>query len=132
LIPDGSSFGSISAFQQLVNAGQAEDMFAMCINQTNGGVLTLGGVDSSLYSGEVQWTRRGAGFGYRILVTSVSVNDQQLDLSSHQHGHQALASMKATIIDSGTNVWLTPTALFQNIQHQVQSFCPFPVEGRPP
>lgn len=129
LIPDGSSFGSISAFQQLVNAGQAENIFAMCINQTRGGVLTLGGVDSSLYEGDIQWTRRAPGFGYRIMITSVSVNGEKVDVLSHLHGARALDSMKATIIDSGTNVWLTPTALFENIQKQLQSFCPFPVQG---
>jgi len=46
---------AVPPFQELVNNHQMENIFAMCFTQ-EAGVLTLGGLDDSLYTGDFQWT----------------------------------------------------------------------------
>ncbi len=36
-----SSWGGVSPFKALVEAGQVEDVLAMCLNADNGGIITL-------------------------------------------------------------------------------------------
>jgi len=120
-IPGASSFRGTSAFQRLVDLGKYQNIFAMCLNPYHGGVLTLGGIDSNLQSGEFEYTPLEDGLGYTVEQKAILVNG--IDIG--------VAPIHSTIVDSGTNVLLQPSQHFSALQGYFQStFCPsFPIDG---
>jgi len=116
-----SSFGGISAFERLVEANNLDNVFAMCLNATHGGVLSLGGTDSSLYTGQLQYTPFIDSFLFSIIIETISINKQQM----------IIPDSITTVVDSGTNIWLLSELYFQNLVSLFQKqLCPgFSVPG---
>jgi len=116
-----SSFGGISAFQRMVDLGKYPDIFAMCLNPYNGGVLTLGGTDPSLQTGNFGYSPLTVGLGYSLKMSDILVAGKSV----------GVVGTHPIIIDSGTNVLLQPSEHFSLIYRYFQSsLCPgFPVEG---
>lgn len=105
--------GEANTFQQLYAAGGLEsDLFAMCFQagKVSNGSFTAGGLDSRLYTGEVQWTPNpsaGNGF-YGLQHTSQGITiDGQVVAGTA--GAQA-------IVDSGTNILLLVETQFNALK----------------
>ena len=71
-------------FSELVAAGQyAQNVFGMCLFATEGqasnGTINFGGVDTSLYTGEIQWTQNTDGQEFYVRSTAhPSIHQEQL------------------------------------------------------
>jgi hypothetical protein len=126
-ISDGSSsYGGKSAFQTLADAGLYTNMFAICLNASLGGQITLGGYDDSLMAGDFQYTALLKSEPYyavkfqHLLVGSNSVKTDQ----------------SAMIIDSGTNTLLVDTLNYNGVKGElISTLCPSftgPVSAFPP
>lgn len=111
-IPYASSWGGQSLFQTLADDGEVDNVYAMCMNATNGGVITLGGVDDSLRTGDFMWTPQTDHFGYTIKLLDIEVGGQS----------QGIAPLTSNlIVDSGTNVLLQRTGNFLRIKNAIIS-----------
>eukprot|EP00010_Vexillifera_abyssalis_P001718 CAMPEP_0201552554 /NCGR_PEP_ID=MMETSP0173_2-20130828/16782_1 /ASSEMBLY_ACC=CAM_ASM_000268 /TAXON_ID=218659 /ORGANISM="Vexillifera sp., Strain DIVA3 564/2" /LENGTH=392 /DNA_ID=CAMNT_0047963055 /DNA_START=118 /DNA_END=1295 /DNA_ORIENTATION=- len=110
--PGSSSFGYHSVFQALVDAGLVENVFSMCFNEKNGGVLTFGGYDKSLMDGDIMWSPQTSNRAYEQHLVDVSVNGKRLHVPSGN-----------IIIDSGTNVLLQPHDAFNAITKAISEPC---------
>jgi len=115
-IPDGSSsYGGISAFETLVQAGLYSNQFAICLNASVGGHITLGGYDTSFMSGDFQYTPLLKSEPYYAVA-----------FSNLQVGSAVIRTdQKTMIIDSGTNTLLVDTENFNGVKTQlISTLCP--------
>eukprot|EP01094_Clydonella_sp_ATCC50884_P014066 TRINITY_DN2441_c0_g1_i1.p2 TRINITY_DN2441_c0_g1~~TRINITY_DN2441_c0_g1_i1.p2 ORF type:complete len:459 (-),score=144.92 TRINITY_DN2441_c0_g1_i1:38-1414(-) len=127
----GSSFRGTSPFQSLVNSGQIADQFAMCLHADDGGVLTLGGADMKYASGEFEYTPLVKSLGgyvlYVIKMTDILVGGASIGVEPSVYARNGFGG---TVVDSGTNVLLLPSAAFAGIKKTVQAaMCPSSVPG---
>jgi hypothetical protein len=114
-IPYASSWNGQSPFQTLVDDGEIANIYAMCMSPNDGGVITLGGVDDTLRSGDFQYTPQVPGFAYEIKLLNLQVGSQLLGVG---------AFTSKLIIDSGTNVLLQRHQNFVRIQSAlIQQMC---------
>jgi len=106
-----SSVNAVPVFEALVKAGLVKNIFAFCINQ-HGGVLTLGGVDSNLYSGQIAYlpnTMAGAAYGVSLTALQVSTHTIQIGADA--------------ILDSGTTRIIFPSALYASFGSRLAESC---------
>jgi len=110
----GSSWGGDPPFQRLVQEGVVDDIYAMCMKPNAGGVLTLGGIDSTLYTGSFVYTPLKKYFNQYVLfvldVTDIQVNSKSIGVSSVVYSQDG--TMGGCVLDSGTNVILFPTPIY--------------------
>eukprot|EP01092_Planopodium_desertum_P008942 TRINITY_DN380_c0_g1_i4.p1 TRINITY_DN380_c0_g1~~TRINITY_DN380_c0_g1_i4.p1 ORF type:complete len:444 (-),score=31.81 TRINITY_DN380_c0_g1_i4:55-1242(-) len=117
-----SGFNATPAFQALVNAGQLADVFSICLNQ-NSGILTLGGIDTTLYTGQIGWEpilklNSDGQYGLYIFhMQDFQVNGVSVGINSTVYNEVAMA------IDSGTNGWLLPTPAFKTMTILIEQSC---------
>ena len=111
--PGSSAFGYHSLFQALVAAGvYSSNVFALCLTPFSGGVLTLGGLDPSLYAAApIPWTPLVSTTSYTLTLAGLSVGGQ---------GLQGVPSGRV-IIDSGTNNLLLDDARFTAVTRAIQA-----------
>jgi cathepsin D len=110
-----TSFGGESVFQRLVDADLVENVFSICLNSHNGGIITLGGSDPSLYTAPFQYSPLVAGQGYETPLEKVVVGNSTASEPININ----------IIIDSGTNVLLLPNKAYQNVKDQFTGLlCP--------
>jgi len=112
--------GAASVISQLHSAGDLdEDLWALCIlpgGTTSNGTITLGGVPSDLYHGQIKYTPNpGATTGspfYEMTVNSMSL------------GSTKLSNVESTvIIDTGTNDLLLNTRAFDSMHSILKAGC---------
>jgi len=110
----GSSWNGVVPFQRLVDEGQVADQFAMCMQPSAGGVLTLGGVDPNLYTGDFQYTPLQRYIGQYILyvlnATDISVGSTSIGLPAIDY--ERYGTMGGCVLDSGTNTILLPSQIY--------------------
>eukprot|EP00012_Vannella_robusta_P005916 CAMPEP_0206194798 /NCGR_PEP_ID=MMETSP0166-20121206/7433_1 /ASSEMBLY_ACC=CAM_ASM_000260 /TAXON_ID=95228 /ORGANISM="Vannella robusta, Strain DIVA3 518/3/11/1/6" /LENGTH=417 /DNA_ID=CAMNT_0053611883 /DNA_START=88 /DNA_END=1341 /DNA_ORIENTATION=+ len=120
----GSSWGGTPPFERLVEEGEVEDIFAMCMKPNAGGVLTLGGTDPSLYTGSFQYTPLKKFFGQYILyvldVTDIQLNNTSIGLPTSDYTRYG--TMGGCVLDSGTNTILLPAEIYAAWQTTFNSF----------
>jgi hypothetical protein len=110
-----------SVVNQLVAAGEIDDIFSLCFGVVEGdGVLMLG--DSPAANEvELQYTPMVPSpthpFYYNVRLDAISVGGDQLDISSNvfQEGY-------ATVLDSGTTFTYIPTPAFQAFASAVEAY----------
>jgi len=107
--------GTANTFSQLFLAGAfAQEVFAMCFvegSQSNGS-LTFGGADPRLYHGSIQYTENVQPQpGYYGMNVDLGVNGQ------------SVAAATSSIIDSGTNILLLPTPMYNALSQRFLSLC---------
>jgi len=109
-----------NVFAAMVDAGVIEqDVFAMCFNEgaTSNGTVTFGGIDPSLYTGQIAYTPNtggsGAGSTYNVNLQSLTVFGSVISSAANQ----------AAILDSGTNVLLLPSQPYADLQAAFQASC---------
>ncbi|KAL6043721.1 aspartic proteinase precursor [Balamuthia mandrillaris] len=80
--PGASSWGGVAPYEQFVQAGLIDNVVSMCLNANEGGVITLGGADPSLYHGSIQWTPLiNTDFpAYTINMTDIQLNGVSIGL----------------------------------------------------
>jgi len=108
---------SSNLFQSLVSAGYVkEDVFSMCFveGSKSNGTFTIGGIDSRLYSGTIQYTENvGGDYEYDIQLVDIQIAGVTIDNTQDQ----------VAILDSGTNVLLLTDEMFQSMKSIFLSNC---------
>lgn len=84
-----------------------------------GGSMTIGGVDSSMYSGEINWIPLVERGYWDIPLDGVTVNGQDVGVSAAQ-----------TVIDTGTTLIGAPAAAVAAIYAQIPSATPTSLQGQ--
>ncbi|GLD92518.1 hypothetical protein PINS_up001077 [Pythium insidiosum] len=95
-----------SIFEQFYRAGATESrVFAQCLAD-NGGVLTLGGVDTALHKEPVAYTPlRDTGYQYwTVQLERVTIGDHEMAISS-----SVFNADRGCVLDSGTTFVYLPT-----------------------
>ncbi len=83
-------------------------LWSICLNagSISNGTITIGGIDSRLYSGSISYTPDvGNGQFYAMNLNSISVGGQKVYTDESQ-----------VIIDSGTNILLVPDETFSSMK----------------
>ena len=108
--------GSKNVFSSLVAAGALpKNMFGMCFVQgkTSNGTITFGGTDPRLYEREITYVPdTGAAF-YSVELKTISVAGKAVPATSSG----------GAILDSGTNVLLLPTEMFDGVKTSFTNLC---------
>jgi len=118
LVQSGSN-DPTDLFLSLYEAGSvSRNIFGMCLlfgsgSQSNG-TITFGDVDTSLYTGSIQWTPNTAGgSGYGVNLQGLTVFGQTI----------SQVADRGAILDSGTNVLLIPHNAFQAVANAFYQSC---------
>ncbi|GMK54529.1 hypothetical protein CspeluHIS016_0111150 [Cutaneotrichosporon spelunceum] len=103
-----------SAWFQRVIGTWAEPIFGLHLGRNagasesnpvpNNGVLTLGGVDSSQFSGDLHWISANTTGWWTIPMDGLNVNGQSVDLTMTEGKYTHMDGKPAAVIDSGTTL----------------------------
>ncbi|XP_072470882.1 beta-secretase 2 [Notamacropus eugenii] len=89
---------------QMCGAGLSRDR-----TDTNGGSLVMGGVDSSLYKGDIWYTAITKEWYYQIEILKLEVGGQNLNLDCSEY------NIEKAIVDSGTTLLHLPPKVFDAV-----------------
>jgi len=100
----------------MVNAGEIDDIFSMCLSE-NGGVMTLGGVGNH-HTGEISYTPITQHTWYVVELLDISVFGTSIgvDASIYNKGD--------TIVDSGTTLLYLPYVAYTALASAFMDSCP--------
>uniref|UniRef100_A0A8C3SWW6 pepsin A n=1 Tax=Chelydra serpentina TaxID=8475 RepID=A0A8C3SWW6_CHESE len=110
--PSISSSGATPVFDNMMNEGLvSQDLFSVYLSSDDqsGSFVMFGGIDSSYYSGNLNWIPLSAETYWEITMDSVTMNGQTIACSS---GCQA-------IIDTGTSLLAGPSTGISNIESYI-------------
>jgi hypothetical protein len=101
--------GQATVIDRMVAAGMP-NVFSMCFNEpavgTAGGYLVMGGIDTSMHTGSVQYTAITAFDYYSIAVSDVRVASTNLGIT-----------FPKTFVDSGTTFTYVPVSIYNTIRN---------------
>lgn len=106
-----SVLGVVPPFYNLVNQKLIDDavfgFYLASADGTTGGQMTLGGVDSNHYEGDLEWHNvRRKGY-WEIDLSKISLGDEEVDLEA------------GAVIDTGSSLIVLQTALAEMINGQI-------------
>ncbi|XP_053417490.1 pepsin A [Nycticebus coucang] len=110
--PSISSSGATPVFDNIWNQGLvSQDLFSVFLssNDQSGSVVMFGGIDSSYYTGQLNWIPLSSEGYWQITVDSITMNGEPIACSQ---GCQA-------IVDTGTSLLSGPTSPIANIQSYI-------------
>lgn len=110
--PSISSSGATPVFDNIWDQGLvSQDLFSVYLssNEESGSVVMFGGIDSSYYSGSLNWVPVSVEGYWQITVDSITMNGESIACSD---GCQA-------IVDTGTSLLAGPTTAISNIQSYI-------------
>jgi cathepsin D len=108
--------GKRNVFSQLVDNKVVDNVFALCINNEgaeSNGTLTIGGVDTTLYLGDMNYVQRKTPF-YSIAVEGFSIGNSKSSLTGLPPN---------AILDTGTNILLLPDEAYASMKSQFLGLC---------
>ncbi|XP_055975489.1 beta-secretase 2 [Sorex fumeus] len=109
-------------FDSLVTQAGIPDVFSMQMcgaglpvagTGTNGGSLVLGGIEPSLYTGDIWYTPIKEEWYYQIEILKLEVGDQSLHLDCREY------NADKAIVDSGTTLLRLPQKVFDAVVEAV-------------
>ncbi|KAL4648086.1 pepsin A-like [Arapaima gigas] len=112
--PSISSSGATPVFDNMMSQGLvSQDLFSVYLssNSQSGSMLTLGGIDSSYYTGQIAWIPLSSESYWQITMESVTINGNVVACNG---GCQA-------IVDTGTSLIVGPTADINNMNQWVSA-----------
>ncbi|XP_055987661.1 pepsin A [Sorex fumeus] len=110
--PSIASSGATPVFDNMWNQGLvSQDLFSVYLssNEQSGSVVMFGGIDSSYYTGNLNWVRLSSESYWQITVDSITMNGKPIACIG---GCQA-------IVDTGTSLLSGPTNAIANIQSYI-------------
>lgn len=114
-----------TVFGDIVEEYKIENKFGLCLTKENGGVLDLGFVDDSKYSGELQYINVTKQRWYNMPLLDIKFNGSSIGVEPYMYHFQNDAI--GTFIDSGTSVMLFGPYIYQSIVNLWQDkFCSLP------
>ena len=97
-------------FDEFVDANLVQNLFSMCLTPSNGGMLDLGTIDSSRYTGSIQYAPMTFDRWYNIEILDIMVGSYSLGLPPFVYG--TTNDVIGSFVDSGTSVVLMNTMAF--------------------
>nr|P00791.3 RecName: Full=Pepsin A; Flags: Precursor [Sus scrofa] len=110
--PSISASGATPVFDNLWDQGLvSQDLFSVYLssNDDSGSVVLLGGIDSSYYTGSLNWVPVSVEGYWQITLDSITMDGETIACSG---GCQA-------IVDTGTSLLTGPTSAIANIQSDI-------------
>ncbi|XP_070592023.1 pepsin A-like [Erythrolamprus reginae] len=110
--PRLSASGATPVFDNMMSEGLvSQDLFSVFLSadEQSGSFVMFGGVDSSYYTGSLNWVPLSAELYWQITVDSISFNGQEIACSG---GCQA-------IVDTGTSLLAGPPSGISSIQNSI-------------
>uniref|UniRef100_A0A8C3IX49 pepsin A n=1 Tax=Chrysemys picta bellii TaxID=8478 RepID=A0A8C3IX49_CHRPI len=110
--PSIASSGATPVFDNMMNEGLvSQDLFSVYLSsdEQSGSFVMFGGIDSSYYSGSLNWIPLSAETYWEITMDSITMNGETIACSS---GCQA-------IIDTGTSLLAGPSTGISNIESYI-------------
>eukprot|EP00928_Gymnodinium_smaydae_P037413 TRINITY_DN25979_c0_g1_i1.p1 TRINITY_DN25979_c0_g1~~TRINITY_DN25979_c0_g1_i1.p1 ORF type:complete len:491 (-),score=43.41 TRINITY_DN25979_c0_g1_i1:115-1587(-) len=121
ILPPWKGLTQQNFFARLVEEGMCEPVWSLCLNEgaTSNGTLTLGGVDRRLADGPITYVKNTASISVgpplgKMWMYGVNVAQLKVGSSTIQVGYTAF-------LDSGTNILLLPTNLYQQMKRAMCS-----------
>uniref|UniRef100_A0A7N9D6C2 pepsin A n=1 Tax=Macaca fascicularis TaxID=9541 RepID=A0A7N9D6C2_MACFA len=113
--PSISSSGATPVFDNIWDQGLvSQDLFSVylsCNDDQSGSVVIFGGIDSSYYTGSLNWVPVSVEGYWQISVDSITMNGEAI----------ACAEGCQAIVDTGTSLLTGPTSPIANIQSRHRS-----------
>jgi len=114
-----------SIWSSLVKSDKFEDVFGLCLNATNGGVVDMGYIDPTKFYGNLQWVPVVQERWYNMELLDVLVGGVSIGLPPVVYSY--LNDQIGSFIDSGTSVVLFGPAIFAAFQEIWQdNWCKLP------
>ncbi|XP_072872909.1 pepsin A-2/A-3 [Chlorocebus sabaeus] len=110
--PSISSSGATPVFDNIWNQGLvSQDLFSVYLSadDQSGSVVIFGGIDSSYYTGSLNWVPVSVEGYWQISVDSITMNGEAI----------ACAEGCQAIVDTGTSLLTGPTSPIANIQSDI-------------
>uniref|UniRef100_A0A8I5T0S0 Peptidase A1 domain-containing protein n=1 Tax=Pongo abelii TaxID=9601 RepID=A0A8I5T0S0_PONAB len=110
--PSISSSGATPVFDNIWNQGLvSQDLFSVYLSadDQSGSVVIFGGIDSSYYTGSLNWVPVTVEGYWQITVDSITMNGEAI----------ACAEGCQAIVDTGTSLLTGPTSPIANIQSDI-------------
>ncbi|XP_054950365.2 pepsin A-5 [Pan paniscus] len=110
--PSISSSGATPVFDNIWNQGLvSQDLFSVYLSadDKSGSVVIFGGIDSSYYTGSLNWVPVTVEGYWQITVDSITMNGEAI----------ACAEGCQAIVDTGTSLLTGPTSPIANIQSDI-------------
>ncbi|XP_049635690.1 pepsin A [Suncus etruscus] len=110
--PSIASSGATPVFDNMWNQGLvSQDLFSVYLssNDQSGSVVMFGGIDSSYYTGNLNWVPLSAEGYWQITVDSITMNGQTI----------ACSGSCQAIVDTGTSLLSGPNNAIANIQSSI-------------
>uniref|UniRef100_A0A2K5HKD9 pepsin A n=1 Tax=Colobus angolensis palliatus TaxID=336983 RepID=A0A2K5HKD9_COLAP len=110
--PSISSSGATPVFDNIWNQGLvSQDLFSVYLSadDKSGSVVIFGGIDSSYYTGSLNWVPVSVEGYWQISVDSITMNGKTI----------ACAEGCQAIVDTGTSLLTGPTSPIANIQSDI-------------
>jgi len=101
-------------FDEFVETGAVSNLFSICLTPSQGGVLDLGSIDSSRYSGSLQYAPMTFDRWYNIEILDIQVGSYSIGLPPFVYG--TTNDVIGSFVDSGTSVILMNTMAFSAFQ----------------
>ncbi|XP_038616061.1 beta-secretase 2 [Tachyglossus aculeatus] len=111
-------------FDSLVKQAKIPNIFSMQMcgaglpvagTGTNGGSLVMGGIESSLYTGDIWYTPIKEEWYYQIEILKLEVGGQNLNLDCREY------NANKAIVDSGTTLLRLPQKVFEAVVETITS-----------
>jgi len=101
-------------FDRIVSSNGIANIFGIYLTDT-GGVLTLGGYDTTLYDGNLTWSplKYPADY-YQLSLSSVLIGSHSMDVSRTQYG--------TVILDGGTSLIIFPFKVYEEFVRVFQKY----------
>ncbi|XP_054419789.1 pepsin A [Pteronotus mesoamericanus] len=110
--PSIASSGATPVFDNMWNQGLiSQDLFSVYLssNDQSGSVVMFGGIDSSYYTGNLNWVPLSSETYWQITVDSITMNGETI----------ACSGSCQAIVDTGTSLLAGPTNAIANIQSYI-------------
>mmetsp|Transcript_5780 Transcript_5780/g.6281 ORF Transcript_5780/g.6281 Transcript_5780/m.6281 type:complete len:425 (+) Transcript_5780:1-1275(+) len=112
-----TSYNEVPAFQALVDAHQLDNVFSMCLHE-RGGKITLGGIDESLYTGDISYTPVTSDYYYSMRMLDLEVGGESLGFDPTFWNANG-----GSVLDSGTYSLYVPDKAYKQIFKALTLLC---------
>jgi len=109
----------------LSNNQITQNVLGMCLTPSNGGIMDMGFIDTSRFTGDLVWIPQSINRWYNFHLLDIKINDKSLGLPSFVYW--TTNDVIGSFVDSGTSVILMGPAIWSTfIQVFQDNYCSLP------
>jgi len=107
-------------FEDISEQRNIPNIVSMCLTPSNGGVLDLGFIDDSKYTGDLQWVPIRSKHWYNIALIDILVHNYSVNFQEFMF--VTTNDVIGTFVDSGTSIVIVSPYSFASIQTLFQTY----------